>query len=500
MKVRKEATGQPIPLDHETVCLFRQLCKHDLYFLLRYVCQRPDADSAFVFQRCREVQADPDGQLDLWARYHYKSSIITFALTIQEILSNPDITIAIFSFSIKRAGEHYSQIKRELEVNEWLLLLFPDILWEDTRKAPRWTEEEGLIVQRGGNPKEPTLSAWGLTNQMPTGSHFDLRIYDDVVTIDSVTTPEMIQKTTLAYRLSHALGKEGGRLRLIGTRYHYNDTYGTIIDEKLAPVRKYSATDDDKVDGEPRLLSKAALSEIRVQMGPYIFACQMMQDPRADSSQGFDGEWLRTYDSLPEEVAPGANIYITVDPAGEKKKGSDYTVMWVWALGQDRNYYLVDGVRDRLRLTKRADNLFALHRKWNPIAVGYERYGMMADVQHMLDRMEREKYRFEIVELGGQVEKHDRIRRLIPIFEQHRVYMPGRLLKMNEEGEMYDFVQIFKDQEYGAFPVAAHDDMLDAASRILDADLGAVHPMPVERFDHGAATKPDDDYNPFEAA
>jgi len=37
------------------------------------------------------------------------------------------------------------------------------------------------------------VAAYGL-DSMPTGSHFKLRIYDDLVTEDSVTTPEQMEK------------------------------------------------------------------------------------------------------------------------------------------------------------------------------------------------------------------------------------------------------------------------------------------------------------------
>jgi hypothetical protein len=57
-----------------------------------------DLNRDWYFARCREVQAAPNGYLDLWGREHGKSSLITFGLTIQDILNDPEITVGIFSY------------------------------------------------------------------------------------------------------------------------------------------------------------------------------------------------------------------------------------------------------------------------------------------------------------------------------------------------------------------------------------------------------------------
>ena len=84
----------------------------------------------------KEVQAAPDGYLDLWAREHYKSTIVTFALTIQTILANPEETICIFSHTRPNARKFLRQIKQEFETNARLRDSFPTCCGR-TRAASR---------------------------------------------------------------------------------------------------------------------------------------------------------------------------------------------------------------------------------------------------------------------------------------------------------------------------------------------------------------------------
>lgn len=456
----------------------RHLCRTDLFYFLLFPLKRKDINRDWLFDRCCEVQAQPDEYLDLWAREHYKSTIITFAKTIQDILIDPEVTIGIFSHTRSAAKGFLRPIKAELENNTELKGLFSDILWsEPQRQAPKWSENDGLIVKRKGNPKEATLEAWGLVEGMPTGKHFAVRVYDDVIDQDSVRNPDAIKKTTEAWELSLNLGKIGGCSRYAGTRYHFADPYREMLARGSVKPRIYTCTVEGVFPGTPVLMPADVLAKKRRDMGLYTFGAQMLQDPTADKKAGFKEEWLRYYSG--RIAGDGMTKYLLCDPANAKKKDSDYTTMGVIGLGSDENYYLLDGIRDRLNLTERWQALSQLHRRWRPKGVGYEQYGMQSDIQYFETQMKDDEYRFEITALGGQIAKPDRIRKMVPIFEAGRFWLPEVLIKTDYEGRQLDVVQMFVDEEYKAFPVALHEDFFDMLARILDEDLKVIWPKPI---------------------
>lgn len=474
----------------------RALCQEDRYYLLVKGCGRVDALHPWIYERCREVEKAPDNALDLWAREHYKSTIITFAGTIQEILRNPEITISIFSHTKGIARKFFRQIKQELEGNAVLQAAFPDILWKNTKDAPRWSEESGLVVQRKSNPKEATLESWGLVDGQPTSAHFMLRIYDDVVAPESVTTPDQIAKTTAAWELSDNLGAVGGRKWHVGTRYHFGDTYNAILERGALVSRLRPATDNGQPDGKPLLLTPEQWEEKKLIQGPATIACQMLQNPIAGQQAMFDVTDMQEYEIRPATL----NVYILVDPARSMKKGSANTAIAVIGIDSGRNKYLLDGVNHRMNLSDRWNAVKDMRRVWinqpgvQGVWVGYESFGAQADMDYFAERMEVESNSFPIEELkwprDGEGSKDDRVQRLGPDFRSHKFFVPKdcpkltstqqmvkdagqpfriakNIRKKDSDGNIYDLTKQLKEQVM-FYPFAPLKDLIDAASRIYD--------------------------------
>jgi len=123
--------------------VIRDFILNDRFFLLTQVLNVTVAWHPWVLERCREVEADPDEHLDLWSRGHFKSTIITFAGTTQEILRNPELCVCIISYKAGAADAFASQIKSAFETNEVLLRCFPDILWAERPDHKRHNGKTG---------------------------------------------------------------------------------------------------------------------------------------------------------------------------------------------------------------------------------------------------------------------------------------------------------------------------------------------------------------------
>lgn len=479
----------------------RALCLEDRYYLLVRVCNRYDMLHPWIHARCREVEAAPNGYLDLWAREHYKSTVITYGGAIQEILRDPEITIGIFSHTKPIAKAFATQIKRELESNQTLLAVFPDILWANPqRDAMQWSVETGITVRRQGNPKEATIEAWGLVDGQPTSKHYKLMIYDDVVTRESVGTPEQVTKTTEAWELSDNLGSVGGRKWHVGTRYSYADTYESILKRGSLKPRLHAATRDGTIDGEPVLLSVDEWKRRVRDQGEATVSCQMLQNPLGGKQRMFDVADLQQYEIRPDTL----NVYIMCDPARSKKRDSANTAIAVIGFDYAGNKYLLDGFNHKMDLQERWIRFSQMYSKWTRapgvqfVKAGYEAYGAQADLDYFKEKMAVDGPSFEVHELrwpaDGDGSKIDRVQRLGPDLREHKLFLPyptsadnltalqvkmGRsgygyrvakaIRRKDENDHVYDLSDQLKVQMH-YFPFGALKDLVDAVSRIYDME------------------------------
>ena len=304
---------------------FRKLVLNDLWFVVFFVLKVDIANHPFVIDYCREVEdGKPDYTIDLVAREHFKTTVVTKAEVIQKILRNPEARVGIFSHTRPAAKAFLRSLKLVFEGSEFLKALFPDVVYQNPEtQAAKWSEDDGLILKRTGFYNESTLESWGLIEGMPVGKHFTHRVYDDIETQDIVGNPDTVNKLKDAFDMSQNLGTQDGTHRVIGTPYHYNGVLQyikemkDINDKKVYTVRLKPATDDGTINGKPVFLSQARLDILKVN--EYSFNCQQLLDPSPVRYQKLNPDYLKEIgpESIPAEVFK----FMLIDPAGDSKDG-----------------------------------------------------------------------------------------------------------------------------------------------------------------------------------
>lgn len=397
--------------------------------------------------------------------------------------------------------EQNARVCRLIMKSPWYKLLFPATIIDP--ELDRITHFE--TTQRGQYYATTALSpvtGLGCTYMTIDDPVKPMEAFSDTV---RTSTNENIRMTLL----NRFDDPKSGRVILVMQRVHEDDPTGNLLKDQGWTLLKLPAEaksqvlitlkstrfKEDKIwkmeAGEllsPNRLGRAELDNLRQSMTELHYVGQYLQDPVPVGGGEFKSEWIKYY-------APGAckpkemNICILVDPAGgedlnkKKRKTSDWTAMMVVGHAPDGNRYLLDMIRDRLNPTERIDTLFMLHRKWltlssKPPKCGYERYSMQSDIHYIQKKMQQEAYNFSLTELGGTMMKEERIRQLIPDFQNHRWFLPQSLIYVDGEGRKFDLVQELVTSEMPNFPRARFDDMLDALSRIYTPELFMTFPKP----------------------
>ena len=312
--------------------VYRKLIQSDLFFILYFVMKVEIANHPFVVARCREVDEGPDSDtLDLWAREHFKSTILTQARIIQRLACDCNRRIGIFSYSKPAAIRFLRSIKNVLESSELIHACFPDIFYDNPKAdAFKWSEDVGLYVKRTTFAKEPSVSAHGLLEGMPTGDHFTDLIYDDVETPDSVNSPEMLSKLKEMYNMSLNLGTIDGTKCVIGTTYHHEgllEYLRTLKDsdgELVYNVRVHPATDNGQANGKAVLLSEKRLAELRINRKTFNSQQLLNPTPLSDAELNPD----RLIELNPEDVPKELWKFMLIDQAGinESREGDAWGI------------------------------------------------------------------------------------------------------------------------------------------------------------------------------
>ena len=480
-------------VDSETYYgLMRYLGERDLFFFLYFVLDMPVND-AFLVARIYEVQDEWDNCMDLWARGFWKSTIKSFALPLWLLIRNPEERIAIFSHTRNIAKDHMRRSKVAMENNVTLQRAWPDVFYANpSSAAPKWNEDVGLYVKRKRNYIEASIEAWGLVDNMPTGKHYTVMIFDDVIDLKQINTAAMITKATMCFRSALLLSARKFRKTINGTKYSHNDTYSDIERSKKFNIRIYPAEVDEagkyQRGGKPVYLSREELDAKYDEIdSEYIWNCQMGQDARGEKYDRMMRSWLDNcyYEidrvEIKKRIAAGQMyIYGIADPGKKQERRNDFTVFWIFGTDAQRNYWMLDCVRDKMTQEQKWERFKKMVEEWGVPVWSYEHVGLAADKEYLDRRMMEDGCFTTILATGTRnVPKAERMKNLPSEFRKGRIKLPRYgIVYEDVNGVRHNLITEFLEDEYDKYPRPTHDDMLDCMAQIWEPALQVAFPLP----------------------
>jgi hypothetical protein len=410
---------------------------------------------------------------------HGKSTIASKLFPAWFLGRNPTGGIISASYGQEFAND-FGLCVRNLVANDVHRLAFPDCAMSDDSSA-----QHRFFTTRGG-----VYYAVGRGSAI-TGRGGNIILIDDPIKNRVEASSQAIREKVKHWYTSDIITRQRDKnasIIVIQTRWHVDDLAGYLLRDH--PHENWEVLEFPAIANAEDVLGRhpgQALWESRFPlewlenqrrgMPTNDWLSLYQQKPTIGSGYLFRREWLRFYDPAKNPPAwESMNRAILVDPANSEKAGSDYTYFWVLGASEDHEFYVLDVRRDHFTLVERGDTLFELHKKWKrPRTVGYEQYGMQADVSYLKERMDRESYHFAIEPVGGQVSKPDRIERLEPLFREGRIWIPSEVTYRNKDDIREDLIHAFVEEEYAHYVAGGggvkHDDGLDALSRLFDVNL-----------------------------
>lgn len=424
----------------------------------------PNLDAAYVVRD--KIDITLTSHLYLMPRGTLKTSVITIAGTIQWLMKFPEDRVAIDSETITKAQGFLTEIKGHFEENEKLrdiwFALYGHYPDRDSKKK-KWSTEGLVIATRKKTRKEPSVDALG-PGVARNGWHYDIAFLDDLHSELNTKTKERIDEVKEHRKLVYSLLDPNAPQVVVGTRWTFADMYQEIIEEEFEDFNFITRT-AQAADGSlfyPIRLDERELKKKRRLQGAYLFSCQYMNNPVDDETATFKRSDFR-YVSRQAMHEKKINWYGLVDPSFEGPY-SDYCAIVIAGFDSAGNIYVKHVVREKMTYKGIIDKMFELEAIFHPVRWGMEVVGTQKSIEYELRQQEQERARSLRCHLfkGQRKAKEERIRGLAPYFESNRVYFMTGLPNL---AHLID--------ELVKFPRAKNDDVSDCLANLLEIGVKA---------------------------
>ena len=170
------------------------------------------------------------------------------------------------------------------------------------------------------------------------------------------------------------------------------------------------------------------------------------------------------------------NFYITTDFATTERTSGDYSVIAVWALNHNGDWFWVDGIVKKQTMDKNIDDLFRLAQAWKPQSVGVEISGQQKGfIKWIQGEMLRRNVYFGLASdknsgdpgISPNTNKIQRFSVVVPLFKQKKMYFPE---EKKMDPEVQEYITELSLAAVGRFK-SKHDDCIDTISQLASLSV-----------------------------
>lgn len=168
-------------------------------------------------------------QLLLLPRDHMKSALIAYRCA-WHITRNPAIRIIYISSTRNLAMKQLKMIK-DILTSKIYKRYWPEMVNESKYDREKWAETEFSVdhpKRAAEGVRDPTVFTAGLTTTV-TGMHCDVAVLDDCVVQENAYSEDGRDKVRTQYSLLASIEGTEAREWVVGTRYHPDDLYSSML-------------------------------------------------------------------------------------------------------------------------------------------------------------------------------------------------------------------------------------------------------------------------------
>lgn len=446
--------------------------------------------------------------MQLIARGHLKSTIITIAHNIQWLLNYPNIRIRLHAATAKQVEGFYRELRAHFIVGAAFRNLFPEYcpVGKRSGKVEDFGNMEGFDTLACRRPSKERNVSISSAESVLSSTHHEVVSIDDIVDDANSRTPGEIDRIKRNFALLDPLVERGKRsngeasmgwMKVAGTIYSFSDLhYETWQKEESKPVseRKWFFLVRSAAPNYPKgptlwpdrwPIEALQAIEDDPTKGPGMLYPQYLMQPKSDK-QGLVTDrdqirWMprKAFDEYYGYIQP----YVTVDLNGmePQKEGSDTDFACVNAhgFGADGNLYVFDCMYSRdVNPDDVIDYMFWLYAKHPRIAsfkIEKEAHARVL-LPFLKKEMAKRNVYLPIMEIqrDSKVSKQQRIKGLQPWFAKKNIVMVEGLGFTNPKTGAWESIKKSIEDEILFFPRYNHDDFLDTLADAMQGRDGTV--------------------------